>query len=209
MNIFQKNEPEFNRLEGMNELYPVFLKVSEFKTLIVGGGAVGLEKLTFLLKSSPTAQVRLVAKEVRKEIIDLATGKQVEIIEEAYHERFLEGIQVAIAATDSLEVNLQVRKEAKMRNILVNVADNPPYCDFYMGGIVSKGNLKIAISTNGKSPTLAKRLRQLFEEVFPETTDELLENLNTYRKTLKGDFEEKVDKLNELTRDMIRRGKDS
>ena len=107
-----------------------------------------------------------------------------------------------------LEVNLQVRKEAKLRNILVNVADNPPYCDFYMGGIVSKGNLKIAISTNGKSPTLAKRLRQLFEEVIPETTDELLENLNTYRKTLKGDFEEKVDKLNELTRDMIRKGKD-
>lgn len=191
----------------MNELYPVFLKVSEFKTLIVGGGAVGFEKLTFLLKSSPTAQVRLVAKEVREEIRALSSGKRVEIIEEAYHERFLEDIQIAIAATDSLEVNLQVRKEAKLRNILVNVADNPPYCDFYMGGIVSKGNLKIAISTNGKSPTLAKRLRQLFEEVFPENTDELLENLNTYRKTLKGDFEEKVDKLNELTRDMIRKGK--
>ena len=193
----------------MNELYPVFLKVSELRTLIVGGGAVGLEKLSFLLKSSPNAQVRLVAKEVCEEIRVLAKDRYVEIHEEAYHDRFLEEIQIAIAATDDLEVNLAVRHDAKLRNILVNVADNPPYCDFYMGGIVTKGNLKMAISTNGKSPTLAKRLRQFFEEFFPENTNELLENLNTYRKTLKGDFEEKVDKLNELTQDMIRKGKGS
>lgn len=193
----------------MNELYPVFLKVSELRTLIVGGGTVGLEKLSFLLKSSPNAQVTLVAKEVCEEIRTLARGKRVEIHESAYHNRFLEGIQVVIAATDDLAVNLAVREDAKLRNALVNVADNPPYCDFYMGGIVTKGNLKIGISTNGKSPTLAKRLRQFFEEFFPENTNELLENLNTYRKTLKGDFEEKVDKLNELTRDMIRKGKDS
>lgn len=193
----------------MNELYPVFLKVSELRTLIVGGGNVGLEKLSFLLKSSPNAQVTLVAKEVCEEIRTLARGKRVEIHESAYHNRFLEGIQVVIAATDDLAVNLAVREDAKLRNALVNVADNPPYCDFYMGGIVTKGNLKIGISTNGKSPTLAKRLRQFFEEFFPENTNELLENLNTYRKTLKGDFEEKVDKLNELTRDMIRKGKDS
>ena len=191
----------------MNELYPVFLKVSEMKTLIVGGGAVGLEKLSFLLKSSPNAQVRLVAKEVCEGVRELSQGKKVEIHEEAYRDDFLEGMQIAIAATDDLEVNLNVRRDAKKRNMLVNVADNPPYCDFYMGGIVTKGNLKIAISTNGKSPTLAKRLRQLFEEVFPDNTNDLLENLNTYRKTLKGDFEEKVEKLNELTQDMIRKGK--
>ena len=131
----------------MNELYPVFLKVSEFKTLIVGGGAVGLEKLTFLLKSSPNAQVSVVAKEVCEEIRSLAKGRQVEIFEAAYHDRFLKGIQVVIAATNDLEVNLEVRSDAKRRNILVNVADNPRYCDFYMGGIVTKGNLKIAIST--------------------------------------------------------------
>lgn len=187
----------------MNELYPVFLKVSDLKTLIVGGGAVGLEKLSFLLKSSPNAKVMLVAKEVCKEIRDLAKGMDVDIHEEAYQEHHLEGVQVVIAATDDLEVNLAVRKDAKLRNILVNVADNPPYCDFYMGGIVTKGNLKIAISTNGKSPTLAKRLRQFFENLLPENVDELLENLDAYRKTLKGNFQDKVDHLNELTKGML------
>lgn len=187
----------------MNELYPVFLKVSDLKILIVGGGAVGLEKLSFLLKSSPNANVKLVAKEVCKDIRDLARGMHVEILEEAYQDHHLEGVQIVIAATDDLEVNLAIRKDAKLKNILVNVADNPSYCDFYMGGIVTKGNLKIAISTNGKSPTLAKRLRQFFEDLLPENVDELLENLDAYRKTIKGDFQDKLDHLNELTKGML------
>jgi len=90
---------------------------------------------------------------------------------------------------------------------LVNVADNPPYCDFYMGGIVTKGNIKIAISTNGKSPTLAKRLRQFFEEVIPENINDLAENLNDFRKTIKGDFQEKVDTLNDLTKGIVNKNK--
>ena len=73
-----------------------------------------------------------------------------------------------------------------------------------MGGIVTKGNVKIAISTNGKSPTAAKRLRQFFEEILPDNINELVENLNSYRKTIKGDFEDKVTKINELTKEMIK-----
>ena len=83
------------------------------------------------------------------------------------------------------------------------MADNPPYCDFYMGGIVTKGNVKVAISTNGKSPTTAKRLRQFFEDVIPEDIDDLVKNLNVYRKTIKGDFEQKVEKLNEFTKGLV------
>jgi len=86
---------------------------------------------------------------------------------------------------------------------LVNLADNPPYCDFYMGGIVTKGNVKIAISTNGKSPTMAKRLRQFFEDVIPADINELAENLNEYRKTIKGDFEQKVEAMNEFTKSLV------
>ena len=85
----------------------------------------------------------------------------------------------------------------------INVADNPPFCDFYMGGIVTKGNVKVAISTNGKSPTTAKRLRQFFEDVIPENIDDLVKNLNEYRKTIKGDFEEKVETLNEFTKGLV------
>jgi precorrin-2 dehydrogenase/sirohydrochlorin ferrochelatase len=110
---------------------------------------------------------------------------------------------MVIATTDNVDVNIQVYKDCKAQHKLVNVADNPPYCDFYMGGIVTKGNIKIAISTNGKSPTLAKRLRQFFEEVIPDNIDELAENLNTFRKTIKGDFSNKVTVLNKLTEKLL------
>lgn len=187
-----------------NELYPVFLKVSTLNVLIVGGGNVGLEKLTFLLKSSPGARVTMVSKAFIKEVVELAEGHDVTMVEEAYHKKFLTDKQIVIATTDDLQVNIEVYNDCKEQNILVNLADNPPYCDFYMGGIVTKGNVKIAISTNGKSPTAAKRLRQFFEEILPENINELVENLNVYRKTIKGDFEDKVSKMNELTKEMIK-----
>ncbi|HCD23411.1 MAG TPA: siroheme synthase, partial [Flavobacteriaceae bacterium] len=80
-----------------------------------------------------------------------------------------------------------------------------PYCDFYMGAIVTKGALKIAISTNGTSPTLAKRMRQWLEEILPNEIDELLTHLRAYRSTLKGDFEQKVHWLNEHTKSLLDR----
>ena len=187
-----------------NELYPVFLKVAALNVLIVGGGNVGFEKLTFLLKSSPGAKVTMVSKVFNSEVIALANRFKVLLVEDAYNSSYLSGKQIVIATTDNLEVNLQVYNDCKEANILVNLADNPAYCDFYMGGIVTKGHVKIAISTNGKSPTAAKRLRQFFEEILPDNINELVENLNSYRKTIKGDFEDKVSKMNELTKEMIK-----
>ena len=186
-----------------NELYPIFLKVSNLNTLIVGGGNVGLEKLTFLLKSSPNAQVQMVAPEFLPETLALAKKHSVEITYAEYQKGFLKGKHIVVACTDKVEVNEQVYHDCREQSILVNVADNPPYCDFYMGGIVTKGNVKVAISTNGKSPTTAKRLRQFFEEVLPENIDDLVKNLNTYRDTLKGNFEEKVEALNEFTKGLL------
>lgn len=110
---------------------------------------------------------------------------------------------MVVATTDNVVVNEQVYSDCKKRHILVNVADNPPFCDFYMGGIVTKGHVKVAISTNGKSPTTAKRLRQFFEDVIPDNIDDLVQNLNEYRKTIKGDFEEKVKTLNEFTKGLV------
>jgi len=188
---------------NQNELYPIFLKVTQLDVLIVGGGNVGLEKLTFLLKSSPSANVTVVAPEFHAELIDLAKKHAVQLIYDVYKVSYLEARHMVIATTDVIPVNIKVYTDCKERNILVNVADNPPYCDFYMGGIVTKGNIKIAISTNGKSPTLAKRLRQFFEEVIPENIDELAENLNKFRKTIKGDFSDKVNQLNKLTERLL------
>lgn len=186
-----------------NNLYPIFLKAKNLNVLIVGGGNVAEEKLTFLTKSSPDAKVTMVSPMFRKETIKLAKKYCVTMVTDVYHERYLEGRHIVIATTEIPEVNVQVWKDCRAQAKLVNVADNPPYCDFYMGGIVTKGNVKVAISTNGKSPTTAKRLRQFFEDVIPENIDDLVKNLNEFRKTIKGDFEEKVETLNEFTKGLI------
>jgi len=186
-----------------NELYPIFLKVSELNVVLIGGGSVGYEKLSFLLKSSPNARVIVAAKDFSKEIIALAKEFNIPLMERAYTKNLLHKQHLVIAATNDSEVNKQIHSDAKAKQLLVNVADTPDLCDFYLGGIVTKGNVKIAISTNGKSPTMAKRLRQFFEEVIPENVDDLVLNLNRYRKSIKGNFTDKVSRLNKLTEGFV------
>ena len=190
-------------MESRNNLYPIFLKAKALHVLIVGGGNVAEEKLHFLLKSSPDAKVTIVSPMFREGTLALAKSFDVELIYDSYNNSFLKGKHLVIATTDVPEVNVEVYNDCKAQHILVNVADNPPYCDFYMGGIVTKGHVKIAISTNGQSPTTAKRLRQFFEDVVPENVDDLVQNLNEFRKTIKGDFEQKVQTLNEFTKGII------
>ncbi|MCF2873609.1 MULTISPECIES: bifunctional precorrin-2 dehydrogenase/sirohydrochlorin ferrochelatase [unclassified Tenacibaculum] len=190
-------------VEEKNNLYPIFLKVHQLNVLLIGAGNVGLEKLSFLLKSSPNAKVQIVAIDILPEVKNLAEKHHIEIIQEAYKVSHLHNKDLVIVATDDNHVNIQAYNDCKEQNLLVNVADTPHLCDFYLGGIVTKGNVKVAISTNGKSPTTAKRLRQFFEEVIPEDINELVQNLNKYRKTIKGNFEEKVETLNKLTEGLI------
>ncbi|WP_428741157.1 precorrin-2 dehydrogenase/sirohydrochlorin ferrochelatase family protein [Tenacibaculum sp.] len=191
-------------MEERNNLYPIFLKTKELEVLIVGGGFVAEEKLRFLLKSSPDAKVTMVAPFFRDETVKVAQKGKVSMIVDSYNDTYLQEKHLVIATTDVPEVNMQVYKDCRNQNTLVNVADNPPYCDFYMGGIVTKGNVKVAISTNGKSPTTAKRLRQFFEEVIPDDINQLVQNLNSYRKTIKGNFEQKVETLNKLTESLVK-----
>lgn len=202
--IDRSNSVPPSRVEGeKNHLYPVFLKLKNLNVLIVGGGFVAEEKLTFLLKSSPDAKVTMVSPMFREGTIALAKQGDVTLVTDVYNKHYLKGKYLVVATTDVPEVNVKVYKHCRKRSILVNVADNPAYCDFYMGGIVTKGHVKVAISTNGKSPTTAKRLRQFFEDVIPENVDDLVKNLNEYRKTIKGDFKQKVETLNEITKGLI------
>ena len=185
----------------MNTLYPIFIKTENINILIVGGGFVGTEKLSFILKNSPNANITVVAKEISQEIRSIVDGRQSTVlIEKAFEATDVENKQLIIAATADRALNESIYHAAKAKNILINVADTPELCDFYLGSIVSKGDLKIGISTNGKSPTMAKRLREFFETILPDDLQELIDNLHQYRNTLKGDFEKKVKTLNELTK---------
>ncbi len=192
--------------ERRNNLFPIFLKAHEINILIVGGGNVGYEKLFFLLKSSPDAKVNLVATSIQDDIWTLAEGKpNVSLIEKSFQKGDLWNMDIVIAATNDSLMNRSIRRLAKQKDILVNVADTPDLCDFYLGGIVTKGDLKVAISTNGKSPTFSKRFRQTLEEILPDTIPQMLLNLRVIRDELKGDFGDKVKKLNDLTSVLVRK----
>lgn len=186
----------------MNKLFPIFLKLEQLHTLIVGGGNVGLEKLEAVLRNSPEATVTLVAPEIRDEIKALAQSHKLTLVFEKYDCKYLQGKDIVIAGTDDKAVNQQVQEDCKEHKILVNIADTPDLCDFYLSSVVQKDDLKIAISTNGKSPTFAKRFREVLEDILPDTLQETLDNLQSIRNKLKGDFQEKVQKLNEITKVM-------
>jgi len=188
----------------MNELFPIFLKLDRINTLVVGGGNVALEKVSALLRNSPTARVTMVAPMFREEtLVFLMDYAQVEILERGFELSDLEGRDLVICATDNRALHEGIKEACSQQHLLCNVADTPDLCDFYLGSIVKKGDLKIAISTNGKSPTMAKRIRAFLEDVIPEEIQESLEGMEAVRKTLKGDFQAKIQALNELTKDLI------
>ena len=179
-----------------NNLFPVFLKLEKMRLLIVGGGKVALEKLHAVLQNSPATQITMIAIEFNEPTRNLAIHHEnVELIEKAYGPSDLDNADVIIIAVDDAFTSEQIRNDAHEKGKLVNVADEPELCDFYLGSIVKKGNLKIAISTNGKSPTIAKRLKETFNDLLPAELDEVLNNMEVIRNKMKGDFSSKVNIL--------------
>jgi len=107
---------------------------------------------------------------------------------------------IVIVAINDKTTSSYIRAIAKEKKVLANVADKPGLCDFYLSSVVQKGNLKIAISTNGKSPTMAKRLKETLDDVLPNKLDKILTNMETIRKNMNGNFADKVKKLNKVTK---------
>ena len=187
-----------------NRLFPVFLKLENLSVLIVGGGKIGLEKLSAILSNSPETDIKVVSITIREEVRTLAANySNVELKERVFLPLDVDNRDVVIIAIDDKKESKRIRDIVKEKKKLVNVADKPELCDFYMGSIVQKGNLKIGISTNGKSPTIAKRLKDLFNELLPEEIDDLLDNMQEIRNRLKGDFNDKVNQLNAITKDFV------
>ncbi|MCT3763998.1 TSUP family transporter [Elizabethkingia anophelis] len=187
-----------------NSLYPIFVKLETLSLLIIGGGKVALEKLDSVLNNAPQTSVKLVAKEIIPEVKALQEEYKNLVLEQrAYTYADFDAADLVIAAVNDLVVAEQIRNDAHVKGVLVNIADKPELCDFYLGSIVRKGELKIAISTNGKSPTIAKRLREILTETIPDEIDEVLDNMQNIRQQLKGDFEYKIQELNRLTTEYL------
>src|SRR5258708_17237107 len=184
-----------------NKLFPVFLKLEQLRLLIVGGGAVGLEKLHTVVQNSPATRIKLVATVIGEAVRTFAEQHPtVQLIERPYQPEDLDETDLVIVAINDKNISRLIWKDARSKNKLANVADTPELCDFYLSAVVRKGNLKIAISTNGKSPTIAKRLKEIFAEALPDQVDDLLDHMQTIRGKLNGNLSMKIEQLNDITK---------
>jgi uncharacterized protein len=196
-------EREISSAKG-NNLFPVFLKLENLRVVIIGGGNVALEKLHALLNNSPSISIRVVALSISEKIKNVAAlQNNIELQEKAYDADDLDQSDIIIAAVNNKIISRLIWKDAKRKGILINVADTPELCDFYLGSIVKKGNLKIAISTNGKSPTIAKRIKEHISEIIPDEIESVLQNMSKIRQHINGNFSDKVKHLDDLTRVLV------
>ncbi len=200
MSVLSKKDTTTKDILAGNQLFPVFLKLNELQVLLVGAGNIGLEKLTALISNSPQTRITIVAEKFLPEVVDLS-GQYPQIITRyrKFEPADLDNKDIVVLATGDNDLNAEIRELSRERHLLINVADKPELCDFYLGSIVKKGDLKIGISTNGKSPTIAKRLKEVFQENLPEELDISLQQMNQLRNTLNGDFAYKVNALNKAT----------
>jgi precorrin-2 dehydrogenase/sirohydrochlorin ferrochelatase len=164
--------------------YIACLKLTGRRCVVVGGGAIGLEKVEGLLACD--GHVVLIAPEAEPELERLAAEGSIEWLRREYAAGDLEATFIAIAATNDTDVNIHVYDDAERRAMLVNVVDVPPLCNFILPAIVRTGPLAIAISTAGASPALAKRIKAQIAEAYGEPYARLAVLLNETRGWAKG-----------------------
>jgi precorrin-2 dehydrogenase/sirohydrochlorin ferrochelatase len=163
-------------------LFPIFLKLEGRNCLVVGAGPVGEGKTRGLLESG--ARVRVISPQATPQVKDWAQSGTIEWNARPFAATDLNDVFLVVAATSSPEVNDAIYAEAHRRSVLCNVVDVPDRCDFYYPSVVRRGNLQVAISTAGESPTLAQRLRKDLEHQLPEEYSPWLDEIGRERRAL-------------------------
>jgi precorrin-2 dehydrogenase/sirohydrochlorin ferrochelatase len=208
----------------MSSLFPMFLKLEGKRCLVVGAGKVGEPKIGGLIDTG--ARIRVIALQASEAVQGWAQAGKISLEHRAFDAGDLDGTFLAIVATALRALNGSIYREAQRRGVLCNVVDVPEYCDFYYPAVVHRGDLQIAISTNGQSPSLSQKLRQQLERQFgpgyaqwvaelgetrrlvlasdlaPERKSELLHSLAS-REAVKAALAESA--KNELTKDDLER----
>jgi precorrin-2 dehydrogenase/sirohydrochlorin ferrochelatase len=183
----------------VTSLFPMFLKLAGKPCLVVGAGKVGTPKIGGLIETG--AHIRVVAIEASAQVHEWAKAGKIELELRAFANSELDGKFLAIVATASNRTNELIYNEAQRRNVLCNVVDVPEYCDFFYPAVVQRGDLQIAISTNGQSPSLAQKLRQQLERQFGPGYAAWVEQLGETRRLILAsdlDKERKLDLLHSL-----------
>jgi precorrin-2 dehydrogenase/sirohydrochlorin ferrochelatase len=173
-------------------LFPVYLNLRGKRVLVVGGGTVAERKVTSLLGTE--AWVTVISPEITPRLLSLAKTNAIEWKNRTYTRGDCSGAVLVFSATDNPEVNRAVWDETSSAGILVNTADQPDLCSFMMPSVVRRGDLSVAISTNGRSPALAATLREQISEVIGPEYSELLELLSAVRAEIQERFKNHTDR---------------
>ena len=183
----------------MTSLFPMFLKLTGRRCLVVGAGQVGESKIAGLLETG--AHIRVVALEASASVREWAQSGRIDLELRQFKPEDLDGVFLAIVATSSRSLNEHIYHEAQRRDVLSNVVDVPDLCDFFYPAVVRRGDLQIAVSTAGNSPSLAQKIRQQLEKQFGPAYAAWVAELGETRKLILAsnlDKERKLDLLHSL-----------
>ena len=192
--------------------YPISVDLTNRRCVVVGGGTVAQRKVETFLEFG--AAVAVVAPELTPRLRELASEGAIEHIAGMYEPANLDGAFLAVAATDDPHTNRAVSAEAQRRGMLVNVVDEPDLCTFFVPAIVRQGDLVIGVSTSGRSPAMARRIREELEALFGSHYGELAELLGELRDEIKARYPDMADRNRAYVRildsdvlDLLARGK--
>jgi len=162
--------------------FPMYMDIQNLKVLVVGGGYIASEKLEKLLDF--TKEITVISSDVSTETDKLVKEHCLTLYQRAYKRGDIEGFDIVIVATDTVELHQFIYEESRGSRILVNSVDNTDYCDFIFPSYVQKGDLTIAFSTGGASPAFAKQIRRHFEKIIPDSVGAFLEKMKGLRSTM-------------------------
>lgn len=148
----------------MMSYYPVLIQLDRKKVVVVGGGSIAERKIETLLEYG--AEVQVISRELTPRLRGYREGGKIVFLGQEFNEDCLEQAFMVIAATNDPSLNHQVSEKAKEKGLLVNAVDQPSDCNFILPSVLRRGDLLIAVSTSGKSPALAKKVREALEERF-------------------------------------------
>ncbi|MDT8300883.1 MAG: bifunctional precorrin-2 dehydrogenase/sirohydrochlorin ferrochelatase [Sedimentisphaerales bacterium] len=182
--------------------YPIFLELGDRRSVVIGGGSVAARKAQALLNAG--TRLVVVAERIDNMMTVICQGKNAELIKSRYSKEYLAGAVLVIAATNNNQLNKQIYKDCQELEILCNVVDVPELCDFYVPAVVKRGDLQIAIGTEGRCPAYAGHIRKKLEKTFSEKHGLFLVELEQLRKRIIKEVAEAADRkalLGELADD--------
>ncbi|MBW2709343.1 MAG: bifunctional precorrin-2 dehydrogenase/sirohydrochlorin ferrochelatase [Deltaproteobacteria bacterium] len=162
--------------------YPIFVQLEGKKVVVVGGGNVAHRKVLALLECG--ASVYLAGRELVAALEQMVEKGEIHFLGREFKDEYLDPAFMTIAATDDKDLNHRISACAREKGVLVNAVDQPPDCDFIVPSILKRGDLLIAISTSGKSPALARRIRKGLEAQFGQEYEMFLTMMGRLRKEI-------------------------